>query len=80
MRKIYLKLFVGIIILLWIIYFVQYISRWYKINNYKDEGFTSQIKSYYRPYVRTMSKNYDTFVSNYGSNVIINKLRKWNIY
>lgn len=80
MRKLYLKLFVSIIILLWIIYFIQYVSQWYNRKYKMDEGFTPQIKSFYRPYLRTMSKHYESFVSNYGANVIVNKLRKWNIY
>lgn len=73
MRKIYLKTLVTIIILLWAVYFIQS----YFV---KNEGFTSQISSMYRPYIRTMNNHYETFVSNYGPKIIINKLRKWNIY
>jgi len=75
MRKIYFKLFVGIIILLWIIYFIQtylYIK--------KEEGFIPKINSFYRPYARNINQKYETFINNYGPNVIMNKLKKWNIY
>ena len=74
MRKIYFKLFVGIILILWIIYFIQTFSI------VKNEPFIPKIHSLYRPYIRNINQNYETFVSNYGPNVIINKLKKWNIY
>jgi hypothetical protein len=74
MRKIYFKIFVSIIILLWIIYFIQ--TYTYILN----EGFTPKINSLYRPYVRNMNQTYETFVNNYGPNVIMTKLKKWNIY
>lgn len=78
MRKIYFKIFVSIIIILWIIYFIQtYISI--KHTN-KNEGFTPKINALYRPYVRNMNQTYETFINNYGSNVIMNKLKKWNVY
>ena len=70
MRKIYFKIFVSIIILLWIIYFTYYTA----------EGFTPKINSLYRPYVRNINQTYETFVDNYGPNVIMTKLKKWNIY
>ena len=74
MPKYYFNIFVGIIILLWIIYFIQnYIES-------QNEGFTPKIRSFYRPYVRHINQKYESFVSNYSSNFIINKLRKWNIY
>ena len=41
----------------------------------KNEGFTPKINSLYRPYVRNMNHNYETFMNNYGPNVIINKLK-----
>lgn len=71
MRKIYLKILIGIIVLLWIVYFLQ---------SFTKEGFTPKINSMYRPYVRHINQTYETFVGNYGPNVIINKLKKWNIY
>jgi hypothetical protein len=74
MRKIYFKIFIGIIIILWIIYFIQILTP---ITN---EGFTPKINSLCRPYIRDINQKYETFVSNYGTNVIINKLRKWKIY
>ncbi len=74
MRKIYFKIFVGLIVSLWIIYFIQtYLFI-------KTESFTPKINSFYRPYVRRVNQTYETFINNYGPNVIINKLKKWNIY
>jgi hypothetical protein len=72
MRKIYLKLLIGIILILWVIYFIQTFT--------KSEGFTPKINSIYRPYVRKISTSYETFISNYGPSIILNKLKKWNIY
>ena len=69
-KKIYFKLFVSIILVLWIIYFMQ---TW-------KEGFTPKIHSMYRPYVRDIEQKYESFVNNYGSDVVMNKLKKWNIY
>lgn len=82
MRKIYLKILIGIVVLLWIIYFIQVLntSNNKDNNKYKKEGFTSRIHSLYRPYIRTVNQGYESFVNNYGPNIIINKLRKWNIY
>jgi hypothetical protein len=74
MRKIYFKIFVGIIIILWIVYFIQtyiFLIR---------EGFTPKINSLYRPYVRNMNQTYESFMNNYGPNVFINKLKKWDVY
>lgn len=47
---------------------------------YNKEPFTPKINSLYRPYVRTMNQNYESFVNNYGPNVIMTKFKKWNIY
>lgn len=74
MRKIYFKIFIGIIVILWIIYFIQ------TLTSFGHEGFTPQIYSIYRPYVRHINNKYEHFVSNYGPNVIITKLKKWHIY
>lgn len=74
MLKIYFKILIGIIIILWIIYLIQSYSP------ILNEGFTPQINSLYRPYVRGFNQNYETFVNNYGYNVIMYKLKKWNIY
>ena len=73
MRKIYLKLLIAVVIILWIIYFIQsYLSF--------NEGFTPRINSMCRPYIRGINQYYETFINNYGPNVIITKLKKWNIY
>lgn len=68
------KILIGIIIVLWAIYLIQ--SYTLSLN----EGFTPQINSLYRPYVRKMNQHYETFINNYGYQVIMNKLKKWNIY
>jgi len=86
MRKIntnnkYLKILIGIVVFLWIIYFIQMlIASKHKNKNKGKEGFTPRIRGLYRPYVRTMNQGFESFVNNYGPNVIMNKLRKWNIY
>jgi hypothetical protein len=71
MRNIYLKTLLGIIGLLWLIYFLQYYTQ------PKKETF---VQSMCRPYVRNINQTYDTFVNNYGPDVIMTKLKKWNIY
>jgi hypothetical protein len=77
MRKIYLKILIGIVVLLWVIYFIQILNT---DKNKDKEGFTPKIRELYRPYVRTFNQGYESFVNNYGPKVIMNKLRKWNIY
>ena len=72
MGKIYFKILVGIVVLIWAIYLIQGFTKY--------EGFTPKINSLYRPYVRQMNKHYDGFVLNYGPKIIMNKLIKWNIY
>lgn len=75
----YLKILIGIVVFLWIIYFIQMLIASKNKNKWK-EGFTPRIRGIYRPYVRTMNRGFESFVNNYGPNVIMNKLRKWNIY
>lgn len=72
MRKIYLKILIGIVVLLWIIYFINSLPHY--------EGFTPKIRGIYRPYMRHCNQLYENFVNNYGPKVILTKLRKWNIY
>jgi hypothetical protein len=72
MRKIYFKILVGLVVLLWVIYFIQCFTKY--------EGFTPRINSLYRPHIRRFNQGYESFVNNYGPKVIMNKLRKWNIY
>ena len=79
MRKIYLKILIGIVVLLWVIYFIQILNTG-KNKNKDKEGFTPKIRELYRPYVRTFNQGYENFVNNYGPKVIMNKLQKWNIY
>lgn len=78
MRKIhnhYFKTFVSIIVVLWFIYFLQT----YFFQNQK-EGFTPKIQALYRPYIRYIRQTYNKLLNDYGPNVIVTKLKKWNIY
>lgn len=69
----YLKILISIVILLWIAYFIQsYID--------KKEPFVPRLKELYRPYIRNMNQSYEHFMNNYGPNVVMVKLKKWNIY
>lgn len=82
MRKIYLKLLIGIVVLLWVIYFIQMLLA-SNINtnaNTTFEAFTPKINGLYRPYVRKMDQHYESFIGDYGPKVISTKLRKWNIF
>ena len=74
MRKTYFNIFIGIIVVLWIIYFIQTFMLT------TNEAFTPQINSLYRPYIRKINQKYETFVSNYGTDTIIHKLKKFHIY
>jgi len=73
MRQIYLKILIGIICALWIIYFIQ------NVTFYKNEGFIPMGASIYRPYIRNMNQVYEHFSNNYGSDIIMTKLKKYKI-
>jgi hypothetical protein len=74
MRKVYLKILIGFVALLWIIYFIQsYVDN-------RREPFVPRLKEFYRPCVRNMNQRYEHFMNNYGPNVVMVKLKKWNIY
>lgn len=74
MRKTYLKTLIGIVILLWTIYFIQnYYTK-------QQETFIPKINSLYRPCVRHINNCYENFINNYGPNVVLTKLKKWHIY
>ena len=74
MYKPYYNIIIGIICFLFIIYFIH---TFIFISN---EGFTCKINSIYRPYIRNFNQTYDTFVSNYGTDTIIHKLKKLHIF
>ena len=58
-----------------------YISRNYtRLKEKQVETFTPKINSMYRPYVRHIHHKYESFMNNYGPDVIINKFKKWGIY
>jgi hypothetical protein len=71
MQKIYLKILIGIIVLMWSIYIIQ---------SYFVSSKEPFISSLYRPYIRKANEKYESFINNYGPNVIVTKLKKWNIY
>ena len=73
MRQIYLKILIGIICVLWIIYFIQ------NVTFYKNEEFIPMSASIYRPYIRNMNQVYEHFSNNYGSDIIMTKLKKYKI-
>jgi hypothetical protein len=68
------KILFTILIILAVIYFYFYIYQ------NTQESFTPKIKSLYRPHLRNIRLNYETFANKYGSDFIINKLKKMNIY
>lgn len=74
-RNIYFKILISIVILLWLIYFIQNY-----IDNYKKETFIPTLKEFYRPRIRNINQRYEQFMNNYGPSVIRTKLKKWNIY
>ena len=61
------------------IYFYYFIKNNNTYQNYR-ENFTPKINSLYRPHLRNIRVNYETFENNYGSDFIINKFKKMNIY
>ena len=72
MRNKYILCIVSIILLVWIIYFLNHAKI--------EEPFTPRIRAFYRPHVRNITQYYDYIQNEYGLPVIMNKLRKWNIY
>jgi hypothetical protein len=75
MKKIYLKIFIGFIFFLWTVYFIQCL-----FDNNKKESFIPKITEIYRPYIRNIDQNYEKLINNYGPNVVMVKLKKWNIF
>lgn len=45
-----------------------------------QENFTPRLNLFVRPHLRNIRLNYETFANNYGSDFIINKFKKMNIY
>jgi hypothetical protein len=74
MKKMYLKILLGLIGLLWLHYLIQHFLE------KKRESFVPKIQSMCRPYVRNINQSYESFINNYGPDVIMTKLKKWNIY
>lgn len=79
MRKGYINILIGIVVLLWVNYLFESIYLSSNCNG-NCEGFTPRINGFCRPYIRNMRQTYESFISNYGPQVVVNKLKKWNIY
>jgi hypothetical protein len=80
MAKNWNKTFIFILLLsIYVIARLIHLSRHYK-RLYKVETFTPKINSMYRPYVRHINNKYESFMNNYGPDIIINKFKKWGIY
>jgi hypothetical protein len=68
-----------ILIILAAIYFYFFIKKNNIYQKYQ-ENFTPKINTLYRPHIRNIRVKYETFENNYGSDFIINKIKKMNIY
>lgn len=71
MTKIYFKILISIVIVLWIFYFIQYY--------YKMEAFTPRINAIYNPSVRRINKIYENFMNPIKGtiNIILNKMYRY---
>jgi hypothetical protein len=71
MTKIYLKILISIVIVLWIFYFIQYY--------YKIEPFTPRLNSIYNPTVRKFNKIYENFMNPIKGTIktILNKMYRY---
>lgn len=71
MTKIYFKLLVLIVLVLWITYFIQYY--------YKMEPFTPRINSLYNPSVRRFNQMYENFMNPIKGTIksIFNKIYRY---
>jgi glucan phosphoethanolaminetransferase (alkaline phosphatase superfamily) len=78
MNKKYFTLLVYIFVSLIIVYLIKQVIIMKITRDY--ESFTPKINSMYRPYVRRANTYYETFINNYGAEIVLNKLKKWNIY
>jgi hypothetical protein len=83
MAKNWNKTFIFILLLsIFILARLSRLSRRYTRLKEKQEveGFTPKINSMCRPYVRHVGQKYESFMNNYGPDVIINKFKKWDMY
>ena len=71
-------IFILLIVLIVLAIFIRLSRRYSQLNTV--ETFTPKIHSMYRPYVRHINHHYESFMNNYGPDVIINKFKKWGIY
>ena len=68
------KILIWVLVLIGIIYLIK--TFFYN----QKEGFTPKIYSIYRPIIRYINLSYESFMNQYGPNVILQKLKKWNIF
>ena len=82
MAKNWNQTFIFILLLsIYVIARLIHLSRHYKrLKEKQVETFTPKINGMYRPYVRHINNKYESFMNNYGPDVIINKFKKWGIY
>jgi hypothetical protein len=82
MAKNWNQTFIFILLLsIYVIARLIHLSRHYKrLKEKQVETFTPKINGMYRPYVRHINNKYESFMNNYGHDIIINKLKKWGIY
>lgn len=45
----------------------------------EQEGFSSHINGFYRPYARSIRMSYEGFMNNYGPTRLTYLLRKWSV-
>jgi hypothetical protein len=71
MTKIYLKILISIIIVLWMFYIIQ--------DYYKIEAFTPRLNSIYNPLVRKFNNIYENFMNPIKGTIrtILNKMYRY---
>jgi hypothetical protein len=71
MTKIYLKILISIVIVLWIFYIIQHY--------YKIEAFTPRLNSMYNPAVRKFNNIYENFMNPIKGTIktILNKMYRY---
>lgn len=80
MKEMYVKLlgiFMSFIVIVLIYHYIRNILL-KKLTT--KESFTPKIREMYRPLLRNVNNNIETFSLNYNKDRLITILRKWNIY
>lgn len=60
-------------------FFILVVFIWFTKESTEQEGFSSHINGFYRPYVRSVRMSYEEFINNYGPTRLTYLLRKWSI-